>query len=486
MSPRIHAAALAMAVLAAGADARAQALDPNRIGQAQQAARSVPELRQEAGRASREGDHPVFRDAMAELHRQRPFNSDYMYQLALAHAQLDQKQAAFDIMLKMQRQGLSYDFDQSDASTSLRNTQLYGYLNDLMKMAGRPLGESTAIATLPADFVRPEAIDWDEGRQAFLVGNVRDGAIVGLSRDGTRKELLRADAANGMWGVYDLLVDRERNRLWVASASNRQFGQFDPVDTGRSALFEFDLDSLELLGRHPVPVDGLPHNLRNLALAPNGDIYAVDGLYPILYRKLAGESRLQPVMALKELVALRGMDFSPDGKLLYLADHELGVVVVDVASGRGAPLLIPDTLNLGGIEGLVAWRDRLVVIQNGIRPQRIMSLQLDPTGGRVVNMSPLAVSLEFMDFPNYGTVVGGDLVYFANSHWSQRDEELKPVTVASVSIANAPEIVPPDFEKFMSDYQSAKQRGKVGKGDPERIRKVLDEPPPEEEEPERE
>lgn len=481
MRVKITLSLFAAALLLFSAAVHSQALDPNEVGKAPVAKIGVPELLQKASQAFKAKDHVAFREAARQLHEQRPNNSDYMYQLVLAHALLKEKQSAFDIMLKMQRQGLSYDFDRSDASLSLRKTQLYAYLNDLMKRAGEPIGNVVPIATLPADFERPEAIDWDAGREAFLIGNVRDGAIIAVSRDGTSRELLRADSSNGMWGVYDLLVDEQRNKLWVATASNRQFAGFDPADMGRSALFEFDLTSLELLKRYPVPVDGLPHNLRSITLASNGDILATDGLYPLVYRKPADASRLHAVLALEELVSLRGLDLSSDGKTLYIADYEMGVVAVDLITGKPAPLAGPETLNMGGIEGLIVAGDRLLVIQNGIRPQRVMSLQLDDTGRGVTNVAPLAVALDMMDFPNYGTVVGDELVFFANSHWSLREEELKPVTVASVSISAAPHIVPPDYQKFMSEYRSAKERGAVGKINPDLVKEEPGETEPERE-----
>ena len=91
--------------------------------------------------------------------------------------------------------------------------------------------------------------------------------ILAVEKDGTATELLRADNSNGMWGVYDVMVDTARDRLWISSAATPQFSGFSPVDKGRSALFEFELKSLELVKRHPVPVDGRPHSLGNMAMA---------------------------------------------------------------------------------------------------------------------------------------------------------------------------------------------------------------------------
>ena len=103
----------------------------------------------------------------------------------------------------------------------------------------------------------PETISWDESRQKFLVGTIAEGRSCGW-QDGEVSELLKANDENGMWAILDILVDTSRNRLWVTSAAIPAFSRFDPADKGRSALFEFDLKSLELIHRYPVPVDGSP------------------------------------------------------------------------------------------------------------------------------------------------------------------------------------------------------------------------------------
>ena len=71
---------------------------------------NVPGLLVKANEAYLAKDYVTFKSAMQQLHKRRPNNSDYMYQLVLANALLNDKSAAYDQMLKMQRQGLAYDF----------------------------------------------------------------------------------------------------------------------------------------------------------------------------------------------------------------------------------------------------------------------------------------------------------------------------------------------------------------------------------------
>ncbi len=71
---------------------------------------SVPALLVKANAAYTVKDLLTFRQSLESLHKLRPYNSEYMYQLVIAHALLDEKSEAYDLMLRMQQQGLAYDF----------------------------------------------------------------------------------------------------------------------------------------------------------------------------------------------------------------------------------------------------------------------------------------------------------------------------------------------------------------------------------------
>jgi len=457
MNLKFYAGLFSSALLAAAwSPASAQSLDL-----VKPAAASVPELRRQAQQASIDKNYAALRDALEELHRQRPNNSDYMYQLVLAYALLDDKQPAFNIMLQMQRQGLSYDFNQAPESANLRGLQLYDYLNDLMVGAGQPVGVAEPVVTLDSKIELPETIAWDPQRERFLVGTITHGQILAVSKEGDTEELLRASDENGIWGIQGLAVDAERNRLWVSSAANPQFSGYSPVDKGKSILFEFRLDDMELLHRYWVPVDGRPHSLGKLAVAPDGDVYAADALLPMVYVKEAEKDRLRPFFAAGSLVSLRGLALSDDGKMLYVADYEMGVAVIDIEAGQTYMLNTPNTLNLGGIDGLNFWQGQLVVIQSGIRPQRLMSLELDENRLGVSNIAPLAVALDSLDYPSYGTVVGDDLYFFANTHRAGSGDEPGEVTIARTPLDEAPQIIDPEAERLFEKIEQARQRGDV-------------------------
>lgn len=410
---------------------------------------NVPALLIKASETFAAEDHLAYRRVLERIREMRPNNSEYMYQLVIAHALLDEKPKAYALMLHMQQQGLAYDFSLSDSTMNIRKTEVFDYVNDLMKMAAEPMGESEIVFTLPDSVVFPETIAWDESRQKFLIGTIAEGSILAVGKDGQVTELLKASPENGMWAVFDILVDQARNRMWVSSAASPAFSGFDPVDKGRSALFEFDLKTLKLMRRYPVPVDGLPHSLGSMVLSPNGDIFIADRALPIVYSKRADEQKLKGVMASRDMVSMRGIAMQPDGRLMYVADREMGILVVDNEKGSAARLAVPETLNVGGIDGLYMWDNHLIVIQNGIKPQRVMRLQLDSTGTQVTAVRPLAVAQAEFDYPSFGTLQGEDLYYFANSQLASSKGEPRAVTILRTPLNSSKDLVQPDMLEYL-------------------------------------
>ncbi|MEJ2533995.1 MAG: hypothetical protein P8008_00580 [Gammaproteobacteria bacterium] len=459
--PRLAVAALAVSLcLSVGA---VLAQDEEAVPQ-QPAPPGVLELRQQANAAYEAGDYPAFRDAVAGLHELRPYNSDYMAMLVAANALAGDRTAAYNMMLKMQQQGLAQDFDKMSDTESIRGTEVYDYINDLLVRANEPLGAAEVVQDLPSDLLLATSIDWDPRREAWLVGDAREGAVRAVSRDGKVVKLLQSNDENGLWAIFGLLVDADNNRLWLSSSASEAHQAYDPVDAGRSALFEFTLDTLELVKRYPVPVDGRPHRLGNLVRTGSGDVYVADTILPILYRLESGGDRLRPFLASRDMVSMRGIALSDDDSKIYVADYELGVLVVDLAGKKAFKLAVPETLNMGGIEGLFYDDGYLVMIQNSNRPQRVMRLELNDNGTAVVNVAPLAVAQPFFDYPNFGTIVDDTLYFFANSHWVRAMESPQPIVLASTNVANAPDIVPPDLQKFREDYErDMRQRASAAK-----------------------
>lgn len=381
---------------------------------------------QRAAQAYAAEEHGEWVTALETLHRLRPFNYDFMRQLVMGYALTGQTPKAFNMMLRMQQQGLAADWDAIDEVESLRRYPLYEHLRDLMQSAGKPGGEADTAWTIDSDYPMPEALAHDGETGRTFVGTVHDGLVL-VRGNGGFERFADPDQTPGLKAVFDLLVDERRGHLWVATGGTSHFRGARNADFGRSALLKLDLATGEKLGEYRVLPDGEPHLLGALAQAADGTIYASDSSTPVVYRLEPGAERPERFVEHPVFTGLRGIALSADEKRLYVADYDLGLFFFELDSRDGFVLGIPETLNLGGIDGLYQWQDHLVAIQNGVTPQRVLRLKLDDSGTRVASIATIAKALPEFDNPTFGTVAGDDLLFLAASHWHRVNREGRPV-----------------------------------------------------------
>ena len=410
---------------------------------------SVAELEENSRQSYADGKYVRFYAANMKLHELRPYEPRYMENIIAACALMNRPTTAYHFLLQMQQQGFSDDLSKNPDTESIRSTEVWAYLNDLMIEAGVPNGRGDVVFTLPAEFSSPAAISWDESRKSFLVGTENDGTVLAVSQDGPTKVLIRANDENGLWAIRGLFADNKNNRLWVSSAAVPAFSAYQASDKGLGALFEFDLETLELKGRYNMPSDGQTHELGPIAVSGDGDIYVADLAQPVVFRKTSKGEQLNAFVGNEDLVGLRDIAVSPDSGKLYIADSAMGIMVVDTAQQTSAMLTGPENLNLGAISGLFYSDGKLIMIQNGFQPQRIMRLELDANGTNVVKVIPLAIALDEFDRPAFGTVRGEEVYYFANPG----DEQ--PVKVMKTPLDPGDSVESPEMRKMKQQIEAA-------------------------------
>lgn len=384
------------------------------------------------------------------LRKQQPYEPRHYVSMVQASAEMGRPTTAFHYMLQMQQQGLSYDFDQLPATENLRGTEVYIYLNDLLKRAGDPAGEAERVFDVDSKYANPTAMAWDPTREQFLISTAREGELLAMNDKGKAKVLLSAEDIDGMWAIMDVVVDAESNRLWLTSASIPVYEGFSEAEAGRSALFAFELDSLKLIGRYLPDDSAGPFEFGSLVVDGDGTVYVADRSQPLLLRKKADSHIIAPFVKDDVLYGFRDIAISSDGARLYLVDKWKGILVIDPVNETSAMLEGPEDppLNFGGIESVMQVGAELIVIQGGISPQRVMGMLLDPSGGAVKEFRPMAIELEDFDRPSGGIIHDEAVYYFANAPSLDSGAQGGDVTVLRTGLDAGQDIMAPDMKKF--------------------------------------
>jgi hypothetical protein len=346
-----------------------------------------------------------------------PNSGNLRLQLAMAYAGSDDKSRTYDLLLKLINQGYAYSIGEDPRFDSVHGTKVWDYIVESLDNNAKPFGEGAVAFVLPKGDTLFEALAWDPKRKAFLVGSVREGAIHLADSNGKLTDFVKADAVNGLWGVFALAVDAAHDKLYALSNGVPHFQGFNADMVGKAALVEFALSSGKFLHRYPAPEDA-KHILSSIALDGKGGVYVADGVANQLFRLDGGT--LKVMLGNPALTSIRGIAVTPDAKTLYFADEGMGIFGVDLS--KSAPFNLafnPARLALGGIDGLYWYDGTLVAIQSNMTPKRVIRLKLSDDGRSVVAAQPLDAAQPAFELPTSGAVVGDDLYFIANSQKNQ-------------------------------------------------------------------
>ncbi|HWA10656.1 MAG TPA: tetratricopeptide repeat protein [Opitutaceae bacterium] len=281
-----------------------------------------------------------------------------------------------------------------------------------------PVGDHEISFSLPEMTGLIEGIAWREKTNEFFFGDVHLRAVWVRAADGKVRRF--TEPSDELYGVFGLAVDEERGALWAATSMAAGVAGYTPDQDGVAGLAEFDLATGRLRRVARLPLDHRARVIGDLALAPDGSVFATDSIDGALWRLAPGGKDLEQFLASDEFISLQGLAFSADGKNLFLTDHSNGLLRVNLAKRTVRRLDQPPNTTLLGLDGLVRAPDGdLIAVQNGSRPVRVLRLVVDDAGESVIDVKVLESAHLAMAEPALGCIANGDFYFIGNAGWSR-------------------------------------------------------------------
>jgi hypothetical protein len=335
------------------------------------------------------------------------------YLLALYTLQTDDAGRAIDWLEELAGGGWSQGIPEPEFE-ALAHDPRFQAVSERLQQAVPLVDRSRKAFQLGDGGTIPEGIAWDPVRGRFLIGSMRQRRII-ESSNGAERDFV-APAADGMPAVAGIRVDPLRGEVWAATFVETASIGFSESD--RSALYAFDLEGRFL--RRLDPPGG--NNLMNdLVVGRDGTLYVTDSLAGAVWRVDPASREFEPLLAPGSLHYPNGITFGPDGSRLYVA-HLFGIETIDPASGSRSAVRAPESISLGGIDGLYFYDRSLIAVQNGFGEPRVIRFHLESDGA--VGRAEVLVSQhpEFR-MPTTGALRGDTFYFIANSHLRRKDAE---------------------------------------------------------------
>ena len=379
-------------------------------------------LTQLVRRSRQSGDKEAELAALDRRIALRPHIGAYKLDKALTLARDDNKREAYTLLIGLQNAGYAYDLRDDKRFEKISDTEVWQYLLDNLDANRAPFGTGELAYTLPREDLLAESLAFDASRNKLLVGSAREGKVYVVEDGGKLTTLVSADENNGMWAVLDLAVDAKRGFLWVASTAVPHFKNYDAQKhLGRAGIFKFDLKTGKFIKHFlsPPAQNGQPFFLTAIALGNDGEVYVADGVNRAIYQ--VRDDQFRRVLHLPMLTGISAITVSGDGKHLYMADPQLGIIGLELSTLKPFDVLVPPKLSLEGISSLNWYDGALIAAQAGMVPKRVMRFDLSPEGTTITDVVPLEASHPQFGTLGSATIDGATLYLVANEQKGNYD-----------------------------------------------------------------
>ncbi len=378
---------------------------------------------QNANAAYKRKDYAGLIENMKLALRERPNYWRYVYNIAVGYALNGDEATAVRWLNQLADMGLVVPAATDENFNSIKDIDAFKAVVARFEAARNRIGNSETAFTIHEKGLVPEGLAYDEAEKTFYVGSVYKRKIVSIDKHREVRDF--SSASDGLWSVMGMHVDAERRLLWVCTASQPQMVGFSDSEKGLTGIFKYDLKTKKLVKKYLLPADGKPHWLGDLVIGSRGEVFASDSVTPAIYKIDREKDSIELFLTNDAFVNPQGLAFSSDQKHLFMADYLKGIFAIEMKS-KSVSLITPGaSMTLLGIDGLYAYQGRLVAVQNGVPPNRIVEFMLDPAVSRVVRFKVLEANNPIFDEPTLAVIAGDSLFYIGNSQWGAVDEKGK-------------------------------------------------------------
>lgn len=394
-------------------------------------------LAREAAAAAQDKDYPSYLAKMESAIALRSDIPRMLVNLAAAQVANDRPDEAIATLERLAALGLSSPVEKSLDFASLRGRKEFDAVVKKLAANMHPQGEGQTAFALREVTGLIEGIAWREKTGEFYFGDVNGRAVWIKNNDGTLRRF--TPEGDDLFGVFGLAVDEARGVLWAATSAVPAMRGFTPDQDGTAALAEIDLGTGAV--QRIIPVvrktgDQQSHVLGDLSLAGDGSVFVTDSGAPVLWRLGPEDKNLVPWVESHEFISLQGIVLLPTGGAI-VSDHANGLLQVDLERRGVRRLEPPPNTTLVGLDGLALAPDGSVIaIQNGLRPNRVLRIVLDPGANTVTDVTVLERGHLTMAAPSLGCIAtDGDFFFIGNAGWTRFEAtEGRPTGARSVPI----------------------------------------------------
>ncbi len=394
---------------------------------------TVNEHYQAATKAYEDKDFETFLWHSQSMDSIRENHPTILYNLACAYALNQKETKAVQTLQKLLLIDAKEQIRTETDFDNIRSSDGFKEVLAVMDSLQNPIIQSDTAFVVSQKTLHPESIAYDPLTENFYLSSFHLRKIVQIDKEGNVSDFIE-EAEDGIWAVSGIKIDTVRRCLWATTVAAPQMIDFEEEEEGATGIFKYDLESGQLLKKYLLQ-EKEAHWLGDLALHPNGDVYATDSKQALIYYIKMKPDSLEEYVSHPNFVSLQGITFDIPASNLFIADYRNGIFKIDLDSREILPMLAPEKVSLKGIDGLYFYDNSLITIQNGVNPMRVMRHEMDENQLTFNCSQILDHNHPAFDEPTLGVIVEDILFYIANSPWTKYKKDGTMFSVEKLSDA---------------------------------------------------
>lgn len=371
-------------------------------------------LSEAAIKAYRQKDYAGFLANEKRALELQPANPRFLYNVACGQSLTGHAAEAVRLLDQLADRKLDLGAETDDDFAGIRKSPEWAEFLSRLAALRKPVVRSEIAFKLSDPTLMAIGVAIDPQNGDTYIASLRERKIVRRTKAGEVSDFVR-EGQDGFLAGGSLAIDPDRHLLFASSSAVPFMRGYRLEDKGKSGLFVFDLGSGKLRGKVFLPADDKLHFLNALALDRDGNAYVSDSGTPGIYRLRRGGAELETFVGPDVFASTQGLAFSSDEKTMYVADYADGLWALDMASKTRRRVEGPSDVWLGGLDGVSRVGNGFIAVQIGVRPERVLRLELDEKGQRISTVSILEMNHPEYDGPIQGAVEGHSFIYVANS-----------------------------------------------------------------------
>lgn len=372
--------------------------------------------------AYKAGDHQTYLRWMRVSDSLRPNHPKVMYKLASALALNQHKAESVRYLGRSLRLNASMNYATDSDFINLKSYAPFFQLEAEIRVLRTPTRNSRVVFQGQDSLFHPEDVAVRKSDGRLFVSSVRLGIIQPFDATGNPLRPLTHSSFASLMGI-DLSGDGRL--LWVCSTPTSYRTVTDSIAV-KPHLSLVDLSSGAILARYEAPDRSAW--LGDVIRGANGQRFVTNGSTnsSCIYRVDDQQDTLVVWARHPDWLSLQGMVVDVNRNTAFVADYRRGIYRIDLSTKEILRISIPETIPVKGIDGMYLFEGDLIVLQNGVRPQRIARLRLNSAGTGVVSGDILETTGNTHTELTLGEIVDGTLIYVSNSSWPAYDRSNQP------------------------------------------------------------